>query len=42
MTTYAWPGWKVNRFEMRVLPNLRTFTGPYTPTVQVIDLLGER
>lgn len=42
MTAYAWPGWKVSRFEMRVIPNTRTFVGPYTPTVQVIDLLGER
>lgn len=24
------------------MQNLRTFVGPYTPTVQVIDLLGER
>lgn len=42
MTTYAWPGFKAARFEMRLLPNLRTFVGPYTPSVQVIDLLGER
>lgn len=42
MTAYAWGGWKVNRFEMRVLPNSRVFVGPYTPTTQVLDLLGER
>jgi len=42
MTTYAWPGWGVRRFELRVMPNLRTFVGPYTPATQVIDLLGER
>jgi hypothetical protein len=42
VTVYAWPGWGVNAFELRVLPNLRTFVGPYTPTTQVIDLLGER
>lgn len=43
MTAYAWPAtFKVSRFEMRVIPNTRTFVGPYTPTVQVIDLLGER
>lgn len=42
MTTYAWPGWEVSRFEMRVVPNTRVFVGPYTPTVQVTDLLGER
>lgn len=43
MTIYAWPAaWVPNAFELRVLPNLRSFVGPYTPTVQVIDLLGER
>lgn len=45
MTVYAWPDladWKASRFELRVVPNLRVHTGPYTPTVQVIDLLGER
>jgi hypothetical protein len=42
MTTYAWPGWGARRFELRVLPNLRAFVGPYTPSTQVIDLLGER
>jgi hypothetical protein len=41
MTAYAWP-FKCNRFEMRILPNTRTFTGPYTPTTQTLDLLGER
>ncbi len=42
MATYNWPGWCVNRFEMRVLYNTRVFTGPYTPSAQVLDLLGER
>ena len=42
MTVYAWPGWGAARFELRVIPNLRTFAGPYTPTTQVLDLLGER
>ena len=43
MTIYAWPPtWLPSRFEMRVLPNTRTFVGPYTPTTQIIDLLGER
>jgi hypothetical protein len=45
VTTYAWPtgaGWSPSRFEMRVLPNVRTFVGIYTPTTQVLDLLGER
>lgn len=41
MTAYAWT-FPVNRFEMRILPNTRSFTGPYTPTTQTIDLLGER
>jgi hypothetical protein len=42
MTTYSWPGYGVSRFSLRVVPNLRTFVGPYTPATQVIDLLGER
>ena len=42
MTIYAWPAWPVSRFELRIIPNLRTFTGPYAPTIQVLDLLGER
>jgi len=29
-------------FTLRLIPNQRAFVGPYTPTVQVIDLLGER
>lgn len=41
MTIYAWP-FPVSRFEMRIQPNTRIFTGPYTPTTQVLDLLGER
>lgn len=41
MTSYAWPGWGVRQFEMRVMPNLRTYVGAYSPTVDVIDLLGE-
>lgn len=45
MTVFAWPttaAFKINRFEMRITRNTRTFVGPYTPAVQVIDLLGER
>lgn len=42
MTTYTWPGWKAARFELRLQPNLRTFVGPYTPTTQVLDFMGER
>lgn len=42
MTVYAWPGWGASRFNMKLLANLRTFTGPYTPNVQVLDFMGER
>ncbi len=46
MTTYAidfsTETWRVRQFEMRIVPNLRTFTGPYTPTTQTSDLAGER
>jgi hypothetical protein len=43
VTVYAWPtGWVPSAFELRILPNTRTFVGAYTPVVQVIDLLGER
>lgn len=43
MTTYSWPAtFGVTRFEMRIRHNTRVFTGPYTPTTQVLDLLGER
>ena len=42
MTVYAWPSFPVARFELRLMPNVRAFVGPYTPSTQVIDLLGER
>ena len=45
MSTYAWPqaaGWYPNRFEMRIVPNVLTFTSQYNKSQQVIDLLGER
>jgi len=42
MTTYAWPDWCVNRFEMRIRPNTLVFTGPITPSVQTLDMGGER
>lgn len=43
MAIYDWPAaWDVLRFQMRVVPNTRVFTGPYTPHTQAIDLLGER
>lgn len=41
MTVYAWP-FPASRFEMRVLPNTRVSVGPYTPTIQVLDFMGER
>ena len=41
MTVYAWP-FKANRFELRVMPNTRVYVGPYTPSTQVLDFLGER
>ena len=41
MTSYAWPGWGARQFEMRVMPNLRTYVGAYSPTMDVLDLLGE-
>lgn len=43
MTAYAWPtAWVPSAFELRVLPNTRTFVGAYTPVVQVVDLMGGR
>lgn len=43
MSVYDWPAaWQVTHFEMRIAPNTRTFVGPYTPSTQVVDLLGER
>lgn len=32
----------VNRFALRLMPNTRRFTSPYSGSTQVIDLLGER
>jgi hypothetical protein len=42
MTTYAWPDFGVNRFEMRVQPNFRSFPNPFTGTAQIVNLGGER
>ena len=43
MTWYAWPEhWLPRDFSMRILPNIRDFEGAYTPSVDVVDLLGER
>ena len=43
MTVYAWPAtWRVQDMEMALVPNNRAHSSPYTQSVQVIDLLGER
>lgn len=42
MATYAPPAWRITRFEMRLVPNLRSSASPYTGDVQVLDLMGER
>lgn len=43
MATYDWPrDWCPNRFELTVQPNVLVFVGQYVPTVQTIDLMGER
>lgn len=42
---YAWPsgpGWSPSRWEMRVIPNTRSFVSPYTNSTQVADLFGDR
>lgn len=43
MSFYAWPSvFHCTRFEMRLLPNTRIFTSPYSLATQTLDLLGER
>jgi hypothetical protein len=43
MTTYVWPAdWGVAAFSMSVQTNTRAFAGPYTATLQILDLTGER
>lgn len=42
MTTYAWPDFCTNGFSMSLQPNTYVFTGPYTPAIQTLDMLGER
>jgi hypothetical protein len=43
MTTLSWPAtWLPTAFEMRVVPNTRTFASPYSGSTQVLDLGGER
>jgi hypothetical protein len=43
MTNYAWPAaWQASSFEMRVMPNQRTFPSAFSPsTVQVVDVGGD-
>lgn len=42
MTTYTWPGFGVNRFEMSIKPNFRVYTNVFNASAQAIDLTGER
>lgn len=43
MTTLTWPAtWQPTAFELRVMPNTRTFSSPYSGGTQVLDLGGER
>lgn len=42
MTTYTWPDFPVDQFEMRVQPNTRVFVSPFTGSAQVADYTGER
>lgn len=42
-TIYDWPAaWDVLRFQMRIVPNVRSSQSPYSGAQQVLDLLGER
>lgn len=45
MTAIAWPAgrdWEATRFEMRVMPNVRSFSSPLSPSsTQVVDLGGD-
>ena len=43
MTTLSWPAaWLPTAFEMRVMPNTRNFSSPYSGSTQTLDLGGER
>jgi len=43
VSVYSWPiSWAPSAFELRLLSNTRSFIGPYTPSTQVLDLMGER
>lgn len=42
MAILSWPtGVKPSNFQARVRPNQRVFTGPYSTSTQVLDLIGE-
>lgn len=45
MAQIAWPqgrDWEATRFEMRVMPNVRSFSSPLSPSsTQVVDLGGD-
>jgi hypothetical protein len=42
MAVYTWPATvRPQSFQARVQPNTRVFTSPYSPSTQVLDLLGE-
>ena len=43
MTTLSWPAsFRVNVLELRVRPNTRVFTSPYSAETQVLQLGGDR
>jgi len=41
MTDYAWPNFKLTRFQMRCEPLTKTFASPYGNTVQAIDMIAD-
>lgn len=41
MTTFTWPDFGVNRFELRVVPNVRVYPNAFTSGAQGVDLGGE-
>lgn len=43
MTVYAWPdSFRLNHFEMRLVPNTRVFVSPYSQDTQTVDLGAAR
>lgn len=41
-STYDWPGFGVNSFEMKISHNTRAFISPFSSTSQVLNYTGER